>query len=401
MARRKIKINRFLPYSRQFIDEEDIRVVSNVLKENLITQGPKIASFEKSFAKYVGSKFAVACATGTAALHLSCQALKLGQGNNLLTSPITFIASANCAQFVGADTHFADIDSKSYCISPTSLEKELKKKKIDIVVVVHMSGHSANLEEIYKLKKKYDFKIIEDACHALGGFYKKHRIGSCYYSDISTFSFHPVKSITSGEGGMIASNNKKIYESLLKFRTHGIHNNQNDFLNHEMAFDNKGKVNSWYYEMPELGFNYRITDIQAALGESQLKKIKKFIKKRRKIAKTYNLGFSKNDLITIPSESSEVTHSYHLYTILINFEKLGKSRNTVMQELKNSKIGTQVFYIPVHLQPYYLKKYGFKNGDFPIAEKYYKNCLSIPIFPYLKDHEVNHVINKINSIISL
>ena len=286
MARRKIKINRFLPYSRQFIDEEDIRVVSNVLKENLITQGPKIASFEKSFAKYVGSKFAVACATGTAALHLSCQALKLGQGNNLLTSPITFIASANCAQFVGADTHFADIDSKSYCISPTSLEKELKKKKIDIVVVVHMSGHSANLEEIYKLKKKYDFKIIEDACHALGGFYKKHRIGSCYYSDISTFSFHPVKSITSGEGGMIASNNKKIYESLLKFRTHGIHNNQNDFLNHEMAFDNKGKVNSWYYEMPELGFNYRITDIQAALGESQLKKIEKFIKKRRKIAKT-------------------------------------------------------------------------------------------------------------------
>ena len=343
----------------------------------------------------------MACATGTAALHLSCQALKLGQGNNLLTSPITFIASANCAQFVGADTHFADIDSKSYCISPTSLEKELKKKKIDIVVVVHMSGHSANLEEIYKLKKKYDFKIIEDACHALGGFYKKHRIGSCYYSDISTFSFHPVKSITSGEGGMIASNNKKIYESLLKFRTHDIHNNQNDFLNHEMAFDNKGKVNSWYYEMPELGFNYRITDIQAALGESQLKKIEKFIKKRRKIAKTYNLGFSKNDLITIPSESSEVTHSYHLYTILINFEKLGKSRNTVMQELKNSKIGTQVFYIPVHLQPYYLKKYGFKNGDFPIAEKYYKNCLSIPIFPYLKDHEVNHVINKINSIISL
>ena len=401
MARRKIKINRFLPYSRQFIDEEDIRVVSNVLKENLITQGPKIASFEKSFAKYVGSKFAVACATGTAALHLSCQALKLGQGNNLLTSPITFIASANCAQFVGADTHFADIDSKSYCISPTSLEKELKKKKIDIVVVVHMSGHSANLEEIYKLKKKYDFKIIEDACHALGGFYKKHRIGSCYYSDISTFSFHPVKSITSGEGGMITTNNKKIYESLLKFRTHGIHKNQNDFLNHEMAFDNKGKVNSWYYEMPELGFNYRITDIQAALGESQLKKIEKFIKKRRKIAKTYNLGFSKNDLITIPSESSEVTHSYHLYTILINFEKLGKSRNTVMQELKNNKIGTQVLYIPIHLQPYYLEKYGFKNGDFPIAEKYYKNCLSIPIFPYLKDHEVDHVINKINSIISL
>jgi len=266
--------------------------------------------------------------------------------------------------------------------------------------VVHMSGHPANLEAIFELKKKFGFKIIEDSCHALGGYYKKKKIGSCTYSDISTFSFHPVKAITTGEGGMITTNNKEIYDSLLKLRTHGIHKNVNFFINKEMAFDNNKNANTWYYEMTELGLNYRITDIQSALGENQLRKIDQFIDMRRKIAKTYNIGFAKNDLITTPTESSNVVHAYHLYTILIDFEKLGKIRNQVMQELKAENIGTQVLYIPVHLQPYYSKKYGFKKGDFPTAEKYYQNCLSIPIFPHLKEHEVNHVINKINLIIS-
>jgi UDP-4-amino-4,6-dideoxy-N-acetyl-beta-L-altrosamine transaminase len=400
MKNPSIKVNRFLPYSRQNIDERDIEEVCRVLKEDFITQGPRIERFEKKFAEYVGTKFAVACATGTAALHLSCQALKLGPGKNLITSPITFIASANCAQFVGADTCFADIDLKDHCISAEALEKELKNKKIDIVVVVHMSGHPANLEAIFELKKKFDFKIIEDSCHALGGYYKKKKIGSCAYSDISTFSFHPVKAITTGEGGMITTNNKEIYDSLLKLRTHGIHKNVNFFINKEMAFDNNKNANVWYYEMTELGLNYRITDIQSALGESQLKKIDQFIDMRRKIAKIYNMGFAKNDLITTPAESSNVIHAYHLYTILIDFEKLSKTRNQVMQELKAENIGTQVLYIPVHLQPYYSKKYGFKKGDFPIAEKYYQNCLSIPIFPHLKESEVNHVIDKINLIIS-
>ena len=400
MKNSSIKINRFLPYSRQNLDERDIEEVCRVLREDFITQGPRIERFEKKFAEYVGAKFAVACATGTAALHLSCQALKLGPGMNLITSPITFVASANCAQFVGADTCFADIDLKDHCISVEDLEKKLKNRKIDIIVVVHMSGHPANLEAIFELKKKFGFKIIEDACHALGAHYKKKKIGSCTYSDVSTFSFHPVKAITTGEGGMITTNNKEIYNSLLKFRTHGIHKNANFFVNKDMAFDNNKNVNVWYYEMSKLGLNYRITDIQSVLGESQLRKIDKFIDMRRKIAKIYNIGFAKNDLITTPLESSNVMHAYHLYTILIDFEKLNKNRNQVMQELRAKNIGTQVLYIPVHLQPYYSKKYGFKKGDFPAAEKYYQSCLSIPIFPHLKEYEVNYVINKINLIIS-
>jgi UDP-4-amino-4,6-dideoxy-N-acetyl-beta-L-altrosamine transaminase len=392
-------IKRFLPYSRQLIDKKDISEVNKVLKKDFITQGPKINEFEKSFANYVGVKFAVACATGTAALHIACQSLNLKRNGKLLTSPITFVASANCAQFVGADTVFSDIDLNNNCISPESLEKILKKKTIDIVVVVHMSGHSADMEKIYNLKKIYNFKIIEDACHGLGGSYKNKKIGSCYYSDISTFSFHPVKPITTGEGGMVTTNDKNIYEKLLKYRTHGIHKNSKNFVNKKMAFDKKGNVNQWYYEMTDLGHNYRITDIQAALGNSQLKKIDKFTQARRKVAKAYDKGFSKNKYIKVPKVSKNVKHAYHLYTLLINFKKIKKSRNEIMQSLRDLNIGTQVLYIPVHLQPYYMKKYNFKKGDFENAETYYDTCLSIPIFPNLKKKEINYVIRNINDLI--
>jgi len=395
----KNKISRFLPYSRQFIDRQDILEVKKVLQKDFITQGPKINEFEKNFAKYVDAKFAVACATGTAALHIACQSLNLKKNGKLLTSPITFVASANCAQFVGADTVFSDIDPNYYCISPEALEKTLQKKTIDIVVVVHMSGHSADMQKIKTLKKKYNFKIIEDACHGLGGSYNNKKIGSCYYSDISTFSFHPVKPITTGEGGMVTTNNKNIYEKLLKYRTHGIHKNSKNFLNKKMAFDKNGNVNQWYYEMDELGHNYRITDIQAALGNSQLKKIDKFTKARRKIAKLYDKGFSKNKYIKVSKVSKNVQHAYHLYTILINFKKIRKSRNEIMKKLRDINIGTQVLYIPVHLQPYYVKKYNFKKGDFQNAETYYDTCLSIPIFPNLKKKEVNYIIQNINDLI--
>ena len=395
----KKKLSRFLPYSRQSIDKEDIYEVTKTLKKDFITQGPKIYEFEKNFAKYVKAKYAVACATGTAALHIACQSLKLGKGRNLLTSPITFVASANCAQFLGADTHFADIDLDNYCISPSSLEKILKNKKIDIVVVVHMSGHPADLEGINNLKKKYDFKIIEDACHALGSSYKNKKIGSCFYSDISTFSFHPVKPITTGEGGMVTTNSEKIYKSLLKFRTHGIHKNKDDFFNKDMAYDKIGNVNQWYYEMSDLGHNHRITDFQSALGNSQLKKIDKFIQARRKIAKIYNNGFSKNKFIKVPKVNPNISHAYHLYTLLIDFKRINKSRNEIMKKLRDMNIGTQVLYIPVHLQPYYLKKYGFKIGDFPNAENYYESCLSIPIFPNIQKREIDYVIDRINNLV--
>ena len=392
---------RFLPYSRQNLDKSDINEVKKVLKSNFITQGPKILEFEKNFAKYVNSKYAVACATGTAALHMACQSLNISKDDNIITSPITFVASANCGEFVGAKTYFADIDHRNFCIDPVNLEKILKKKKIKLVVVVHMTGHSADMQKIYSLKKKYDFKIIEDSCHALGGRYKNRKIGSCFFSDISTFSFHSVKPITTGEGGMITTNDKKIYRKLLKFRTHGIHKNSNEFSNKSMAFDNNGKPNMWYYEMSALGYNYRITDIQAALGNSQLKKINKFYKTRNEIAKIYNKGFSKNPLISTPKVFKDVKHAYHLYTIIIDFKKLKKTRNEVMLSLKKFNIGTQVLYIPVHLQPYYKKKYNYKLGDFPKAENYYKNCLSIPIFYGMKKKEINLVINKINNIIKI
>ena len=278
-------IKRYLPYSRQNIDKLDIEKVTQVLKSDFITQGPNIIDFEKDFAKYVGAKYAVACATGTAALHLSCIALGINKKSKILTSAVTFVASANCAEFLGANVDFVDIDKNSYCMSVNELEKKLKRSKIDLVIPVHLCGHSSDMEKIYKLKKKYKFYIIEDSCHALGGKYNNFKVGSCKYSDISTFSFHPVKPITTAEGGMITTNDKKIYQKLLLYRTHGIHKNPLAFSNKSLAFDDNNQPNRWYYEMDVLGFNYRITDLQAALGKSQLKKINLFTKKGIKLLK--------------------------------------------------------------------------------------------------------------------
>lgn len=392
-------LKRFLPYSRQNIDSSDIKKVIQVLKSDFITQGPNINRFEKEFAKYVGAKYAVSCATGTAALHLSCLALGINSNSRLATTSITFVASANCGEFLGANIYLADIDKDTYCMSPTSLEKLLKKNKIDVVIPVHMSGHSSDMEKISRLKKKYNFKIIEDSCHALGGKYNNHKIGSCKYSDISTFSFHPVKPLTTGEGGMITTNDKKIYEQLLIYRTHGIIKDQKKFLNKKNAFDKKN-VNRWYYEMIDLGYNYRLTDIQSALGLSQLKKLDKFTFKRNNIAKKYDEAFKKNKYITTPKIRKNVEHAYHLYTILINFKKIGKTRNDIMTELFKHKIGTQVLYIPLYKQPYYDNKYKFNIKNFKNSEYYYDHALSIPIFPDLKIKEQNYIINTINKIIS-
>tara|TARA_B100000315_G_C14556033_1_gene578201 strand:+ start:698 stop:1891 length:1194 start_codon:yes stop_codon:yes gene_type:complete len=394
------KVNRFLPYGKQTIDKEDIQAVLEVFDGDYITQGPKIKEFEESLAEYVGARYAVACNSGTSALHIACQALGLSKGCNLVTSPITFLASANCAQFVGADTLFIDIDSETYCMSANELEKLLSKKKVDVVVPVHMAGHSVDMEAIFELKKKFGFSIIEDACHALGGEYKGTKVGSCTFSDLSTFSFHPVKHITTAEGGAVTSNDKELYKKLLRYRNHGMHKDSEDFINKELAFDKKRSPNIWYYEMPDIGHNYRITDIQCALGISQLRKNERFVNSRRRIAQEYNNGFKTNPLITTPFENKITKHVYHLYTILIDFQKLGKSRNQAMKELRDINVGTQVLYIPVHLQPYYTNKYGYKLGDFKISEDYYKDCLSIPMFPTLSDLEVEYIIDNINNVIS-
>ena len=338
--------SRFLPYSSQYIDYKDNIKVSKILKSKFITQGPEIKKFENKFAKYVGSKYAVACASGTAALHMSCLALGINSKSNVLTSAITFVASANCAEYLGANVDFVDVDKKTFCISVTELEKKLKKKRIDLVIPVHLSGHSSDMVKIHNLKKKYNFKIIEDSCHALGGKYNNFKVGSCKYSDISTFSFHPVKPITTGEGGMITTNNKNIYQKLLLYRSHGINKNFTSFKNKNLAYDKNKKPNIWYYEMDLLGFNYRITDLQAGLGASQLTKINTFTKKRNQIAKIYNDSFKNIKNLTTPLKKENVYHTYHLYTILLNFKKLNISKNQLMKNLYKQKIGTQVLYIP-------------------------------------------------------
>ena len=391
---------RYLPYSRQNINSNDIKEIVKVLKSDFITQGPNIIDFEKDFAKFVGAKYAVACATGTAALHLSCLALGINKKSKVLTSAVTFVASANCAEFLGANVDFVDIDKHTYCISVSELKKKLKKNKIDLVIPVHMCGHSSDMAEIYKLKKKYNFHVIEDSCHALGGTYNNFKVGSCKYSDISTFSFHPVKPITTAEGGMITTNNKKIYQKILLYRTHGIHKNPKAFKHKSLAFDNNNQPNRWYYEMDVLGFNYRMTDLQAALGKSQLKRIKLFTKKRNQIADKYNKNFKNLEHLKIPYKSKKVMHAYHLYTILINFEKIKTTKNNFMKFLMENRIGSQVLYIPVFLQPYYKRKYNYNAKNFPQSMKYYEQALSIPVFYGLSKTEQSLIINKIKELLT-
>ena len=393
-------MKRFLPYSRQIITKDDIKKVVSVLESDFITQGPEITNFEKNFAKYVGAKYAASCATGTAALHLSCLALGINKKSKILTSAVTFVASANCAEFIGASVDFVDIDKQTHCISVNNLEKKLiKNKKIDLVIAVHLAGHSAEMEKIYKLKKKYKFNLLEDSCHALGGSYKNYKVGSCKFSDISTFSFHPVKPITTGEGGMITTNNKKIYEKLLLFRTHGIHKNSKSFLNRSLAFDENKEVNRWYYEMSELGYNYRMTDIQASLGNNQLKRIDKITIYRNKVAQVYKKEFKNIADIKMPSTISNTYHAYHLFTVLIDFKKLNFTRNFFMKKLAENGIGSQVLYIPVFLQPYYKRKYGYNKKQFPNSMDYYEKALSIPIFYNIKKTELKKVVKTIKSLI--
>ena len=391
-------MKRFLPYSRQNIDNNDIKSVVKVLKSDFITQGPNINKFEKEFAEYVGAKYAVSCATGTAALHLSCLALGINNKSKVLTSTITFVASANSAEFVGANLNFVDIDRNTHCMSVEDLENKLKKNKVDLVIPVHMAGHSCDMREIFKLKKKYNFKIIEDSCHALGGKYQSYKVGSSKFSDISTFSFHPVKPITTGEGGMITTNNKKIYQKLLHYRTHGIHKDANKFQNKNLAFDKNGNQNRWYYEMTLLGYNYRLTDIQAALGSSQLRRIDKITSKRNKIANFYLKTFQNFSNIQLPQTKKNILHAYHLFTLLIDFKKIGITRTDFIKILGEKGIGSQVLYIPVFLQPYYKKKYNYNAKNFPNTMYYYEKALSIPIFYDIKKTELKNIVNTIKSL---
>jgi UDP-4-amino-4,6-dideoxy-N-acetyl-beta-L-altrosamine transaminase len=375
-----------IPYGRQNITDEDIQAVTDVLKSDYLTQGPKIAEFETAFAEYIGCRYAVAVSNGTAALHLSTLALDVKPGDKVITTPVTFVATANCIRYCGGEVIFSDIDTETHLLDIEKVRKLLQsspKGTYKGIIPVDLAGNPVNLEAFRNLADEFDLWIIEDASHAPGGYFidsnnQKQNCGNGYYADLSTFSFHPVKHITTGEGGMVTTNDEKLYRRLRNLRSHGIQQN------YDLNQKNDGV---WFYEMQELGHNYRMTDIEAALGISQLKRADSGLDRRWEIAATYNKAFAGRPFLKCLPGMTE-GYAYHLY--VAEFE----NRDGLIQHLRNKDITAQVHYIPVHLMPYY-RKFGWKEGDMPVAEKYYRHCLSLPIYPTLTEEEQAFVIKTI------
>lgn len=373
----------YIPYGRQNINEDDINAVVEVLKSDFLTTGPKIAEFEEKFADYVGAKYAVAVSNGTAALHIACLAAGLKEGDEVITTPITFAASANCALYCGARPVFADIDSVTYNIDYREIEKHITSRT-KAIIPVHYTGQPCDMDEIHKIAEKYNLFVIEDAAHAVGAEYKGRKIGSL--SDMTEFSFHPVKHITCGEGGIVTTNNEKLYEKLKLYRTHGITRNTAEMSRQD---------GPWYYEQIDLGFNYRITDFQAALGISQLSRVDLFLKRRREIAARYDGAFKNVPGITIPSQMEGTRSAYHLYVIRVD----KKIRRELFEYLRACNIGVNVHYIPVYTFPYY-REHGYMNVKCANAEELYSSIISLPIFYDLTDAEQDYVIDKIISFLN-
>lgn len=373
-------------YGKHNITDDDIKSVIETLKSDFLTQGPRVKEFEEKFAEYIGSKYAVAVSNGTAALHLCALALKVDEKTNVITTPITFVASANCIKYCGGNIHFSDIESDTFLIDIKKVKELINKNPkgtFSGIIPVDFAGYPLNMEELYNLAKKNNLWIIEDACHAPGGYFNdtdgtKQNCGNGKYADLSIFSFHPVKHIATGEGGMITTNNEELYNKLLLLRTHGITKDPN------LLHENHG---GWYYEMLELGYNYRMPDINAALGISQLKRANEGLKRRNEIAIKYNEAFKNTSIIT-PKVETNVYHAYHLYIVQV------EKRKQLYEYLQKHSIYPQIHYIPVHLQPYY-RNLGWNLGDFPIAEKYYESCISLPIYPSLTNHEQDHIIERV------
>ncbi len=391
--------NSIIPYGKQNITKEDIEVVIAALHSDYLTQGPKIKEFEDHFANYVGSKYAVAVSNGTAALHLCTLALGVQEGDKVITTPITFAASANCVRYCGGEVVFSDIDPETYLLDIDKVKTLLEndpKGTYKGIIPVDFAGRAVDLEAFRKLADEYNLWIIEDACHAPGGYFEdsKSNIQKCgngNFADLAIFSFHPVKHIACGEGGMITTNDETLYKKLLALRTHGITKNESEYCNSiEFACGQESENQQypgWYMEMQTLGFNYRITDFQAALGTSQLQRADEGLMKRRLIASIYNEAF--NDKSFIKSQSGVIEgHAYHLYIIEV------ENRLGLYNYLRENKILAQIHYIPCHLMPYY-RQLGWKEGDFPNAESYYKGCISLPMYPTLTFDEQLYVVNKI------
>lgn len=375
-----------IPYGKQTVTEEDLRAVINVLKSDFLTQGPVVPNFENKLSEITGARHVTAVNSATSALHIACLALGVNSGDIVWTVPNTFVASANCALYCGAKIDFVDIDPETFNMSIDCLREKLKQadqigKLPKVVIPVHLSGEPCDMVSINELAKEFGFKIIEDASHAVGGSYKTKLIGSSAYSDITIFSFHPVKIVTSGEGGAALTNCNKLDQKMKLLRSHGITRD-----NKLMSYQNE---NFWYYEQIDLGFNYRMSDIHAALGLSQLNRLDEYIQKRHQIAELYDKSF-KNIPVKIPTRDAENLSALHLYVILVEELK----HKEIFHMLREKKIGVNLHYIPVHTQPYY-RKLGFKWGDFPNAESYYRRAISLPIYPTLKSEQQNYVIDQL------
>ena len=386
-----------IPYGRQNITEEDIHVVIETLKSDYLTQGPKILEFENAFANYIGCKFAVAVANGTAALHLCTLALDVKKGQKVITTPITFAASANCVRYCDGEVVFADIDPHTYLIDYDSVVKLLEASPLGTyqgIIPVDFAGRAVDLEKFRKLANKYNLWIIEDSCHSPGGFFtdskaQKQNCGNGNFADLAIFSFHPVKHIACGEGGMVTTNDENLYKKLLALRTHGIVKSEDLFTNSIEFAGGDTKYPGWYMEMQTLGFNYRLTDFQAALGLSQLNRAESGLERRRAIAENYQNAFEGKSFLRGQSKSIE-GHAYHLYIIEVD-DRLG-----LYNFLRTKNIFAQIHYIPCHLMPYY-RELGWKEGDMPDSENYYKHCISLPMYPTLTEEEQNFVIDTVFS----
>lgn len=363
-------------YGKQNITEDDIKAVVETLRSPYLTCGPKVKEFEDAICSYTGAKYCVAVNSATSGLHIAMMAAGVGENDEVITSPMTFLASANCARFCGADIRFADIEKETANIDPNEIKKQITSKT-KAIVPVHFAGQSCDMEKISKIAKEHNLYVIEDAAHAIGSEYKDTKVGNCQYSDMTVFSFHPVKTITTAEGGAVTTNNEELYKKLCAFRAHGMHKDGD-------------MTNDWRYEMRELGYNYRMTDIQAALGISQLKRLEAFKKRRREIVDFYNKNLGLPHLI----EKEFSNACFHLYPILI------ENRREFYFKAREKGLNLQVHYIPVHTQPYYQEQ-GYKWGDYPNAEEYYKHCISLPLYPDLTDSDLEEIAKRVKSILPL
>lgn len=376
----------FLPYGQQYIDEDDIQAVIETLKSDYLTTGPKIKEFEEKLCSYLGCKYAVTVSNGTAALHAACFAAGINKGDEVITSPITFAASSNAVLYCGGTPIFADINPDTYNIDPEDIKRKITDKT-KAIIPVHFTGQPCNMDEIMKIAKEHKLIVIADGAHALGAQYKKKMVGNI--SDMTIFSFHPVKHITTGEGGVITTNDDELYEKLMMFRTHGI-TRDNEKLTRDEG--------SWYYEQQFLGYNYRITDIQAALGISQLNKLDHFLERRRYYVNMYNEAFSDCEGIIIPYQINNANSAWHLYIIQLDLDKLGIGRRDVFEALKRRNIGVNVHYIPVYYHPYY-KDIGYKKGLCTYAEALYERIITLPLFPQMSEEDILYVIKNVKEIV--